>query len=97
MSRRLEFVESLKQGALMPDETLRGLYGQFSESVMSRDFTPGQRNFEAMADLLGDLQDVADRARRSGTSIGNYSAFAEDSWALLHLLLRMFEQSGGSY
>ena len=97
MSRRLEFIESLQRGELMPRETLRGLYGQFSEARMAGDLAPGHKNFEAMAELLGDLQDVADRARESGSQVGDYSAFTSESWSMLTLLLAMFDQSGGTY
>ena len=73
MSRREAFVNSVKRGEVIPDETLRTLSRSFAGRTMDATITPDQYSWAAMQDMLGDLQDVADRARASNLTSGDYS------------------------
>lgn len=82
---------------MIPDETLRKLHRSFAERTMDATITRDQHSWAAMQDMLGDLQDVADRARASNLTSGDYSRLTPDAWSMFYALLAMLDEAGVAY
>ena len=97
MSRREAFVNSIKRGTVIPDETLQKLNRAFAERTMDATITSDQYSWAAMQDMLGDLQDVADRAAASNLRRGDYSRLTREAWSMIYALLAMLDEAGVAY
>ena len=92
VSRREAIVDALKGGELMPESLYRRLTGRFTYATMSTEINPRSRESKDAAALLGDLRQIADDARRTGSSTANYDNI---DYLALYFLLAMLDSPAG--
>ena len=92
MSRREAIVGALKGGELMPESLYQQLTKRFTDATIYDEIDPHSRRSKDALALLGDLQQIADDARRTGSSTANYDNI---DYSALYFLLALLDSHAG--